>query len=84
MMWIAVGGVVAALLLMLIAISAVIAAGRPTMRHAKALVPGPLRAKFVRVPDDLLRIQGAIVVSESLLQRANVAIETIRVAVRRT
>ncbi len=70
MIWIAVGGVIAALLLILIALIVVIAAARPTLRHAKALVPDPLRAKFARVPDDLLRIQGAI--------------ESIRVSVGRT
>jgi hypothetical protein len=37
MIWIAVGGIVAALLLMVIAVVIVFTAARPTLRHAKAL-----------------------------------------------
>ncbi|MGD0968927.1 MAG: hypothetical protein ABR949_11655 [Candidatus Aquilonibacter sp.] len=37
MIWIAVGGVIAALLLILIALIIVFVAARPTLRHAKAL-----------------------------------------------
>ena len=81
--WIAVGGILAALLLVLIALIAVIGAARPVVRHANALVPDRLRAKFARVPHDVTRIQGAIVSSESLLVRAHEAIERIRVDLRR-
>jgi hypothetical protein len=56
MIWIAVCGVLVALLLMLVAVIAVIAAALPVMRHAKALVPDALRAKFVRARDSIARL----------------------------
>jgi hypothetical protein len=41
---------------MLVAVIAVIAAALPVMRHAKALVPDALRAKFVRARDSIARL----------------------------
>lgn len=56
MIWIAVGGVIAALLLMLVTVFVVISAALRVKRHAKALVPDALRAKFVHARERLARL----------------------------
>jgi hypothetical protein len=78
MIWIPVSGALAALALMLIATVLVIAAALRTKRHAEALVPVVLIAKFEKAQGDVGRIEGAVILAEALVIRAREALERIR------
>jgi orotate phosphoribosyltransferase len=78
MIWIPVSGALAALALMLIATVLVIAAALRTKRHAEALVPVVLIAKFEKAHGDVGRIEGAVILTEALVIRAREALERIR------
>ena len=78
MIWIPVSGALAALVLILIATVVVIPAALRTKRHAEALVPVVLIAKFEKAQGDVGRIEGAIILAEALVIRANEALERIR------
>jgi hypothetical protein len=78
MIWIPVSGALAALVLILIATVVVLSAAIRTKRHADALVPAVLIAKFEKAQGDVGRIDGALILAEALLIRAQEAIERIR------
>jgi hypothetical protein len=78
MIWIPVSGALAALVLILIATVVVIVAALRTKRHAEALVPVALIAKFEKAQGDVGRIEGAIILAEALVIRAHEALDRIR------
>jgi predicted alpha-1,6-mannanase (GH76 family) len=80
MIWVMYGGIIAGVVLMLAALIVVIPQIVRTQRHAKAIVPSVLIAKFQKAQDDLARVQGASVLLEELTVRAREAIERIREA----
>ncbi|MGC2129882.1 MAG: hypothetical protein WA629_07270 [Candidatus Aquilonibacter sp.] len=78
MIWIPVSGALAALVLILTAAAVVISAALRTKRHAEALVPVVLSAKFEKAQGDVGRIEGAVILAEALVIRAHEALERIR------
>ena len=78
MIWIPVSGALAALVLILTAAAVVISAALRTKRHAEALVPVVLIAKFEKAQGDVGRIEGAVILAEALVIRAHEALERIR------
>ncbi len=78
MIWIPVSGAVAALVLILIAAFVVLSAALRAKRHADALVPAALLAKFEKAQGDVGRIEGALILAEALLIQAQEALERIR------
>jgi hypothetical protein len=81
MIWAMYGGVLAGAALTVAAIVVVVPPVMRTQRHAKAIVPSVLIAKFKKGADDFERVQGATVLLEELVVRARVAIARLTVAV---
>ncbi len=84
MIWIPVSGAIAALVLILIATVVVLSAAIRTKRHADTLVPAALVARFEKAQGDAGRIDGALILAEALLIRAQEAIERIRASLPRS
>ena len=81
MIWLLYGGILAGVVLVIAAVIVVIAPLVQTLRHAKAITPNALIAKFQKAQDDLGRIQGASVLGEELAVRAREAVDRIRAGV---
>jgi hypothetical protein len=82
MIWVMYGGIIAGVVLMIAAVIVVIPPILRTQRHAKAIVPSVLIAKFQKAQDDLDRVQGASVLLEELVVRAREAIERLNAALQ--
>jgi hypothetical protein len=81
MIWVRYGGIIAGLILVLVAAIVAIPPILRTQRHAKAIAPNVLIAKFQKAGDDFERVQGATVLLEELAVRARAAIARLTVAV---
>ena len=81
MIWVRYGGIIACIVLVLIAPIVVIPPILRTKRHAKAILPNVLIAKFQKAQHDFDRVQGATVLIEELVVRARAAVARLRVAV---
>ena len=81
MIWVRYGGIIAGVVLVVAAVVVVIPPMLRTQRHAKAIVPSALIAKFQKAQIDLVRVQDATVLIEALAVRAREAVERLRAAV---
>ncbi|HTZ56096.1 MAG TPA: hypothetical protein VMB20_13625 [Candidatus Acidoferrum sp.] len=81
MTWVLYGGVSAGVLLVVAAGIIVISPLLRTKRHAQAIAPRVLIAKFQKAQHDLERVQSATIVFEELDVRARVAVARLKAAV---
>jgi hypothetical protein len=81
MMWVMYGGMLAGVVLLLVALVVAIPPVVRTQRQAKAIVPDALLAKFRKAPDDVERVQRAALQIEELVVRARAAVARLRAAV---
>lgn len=82
MIWVMYGGIIAGVVLMLAALIVVIPPIVRTQRHAKAIAPNELIAKFQKAQDDFTRVQGSTALLEELVVRAREAIERLNAALQ--
>ena len=81
MIWIRYGGIIAGAALILAALLAVVPALVRTRRHANAIVPNALIAKFQKAQGDVGRVQDAIAFAEALVARVQEALARITAVV---
>lgn len=81
MIWVMYGGILAGVVLMIVAAIVVLPPLLRTKAHAQAIAPTALIAKFQKAQDDVDRVQGATVLFEELVARAREAVARIREAV---
>ena len=81
MIWVMYGGIIAGIVLILIAVGDVIPVILRTKRRAEAMVPNVLIAKFQKAKLDGERVQSATLLIEELVVRARAAVTRLRAAV---
>jgi hypothetical protein len=81
MIWVMYGGIIVGVILMIAAVIVVIPPILRTKKHAEAIVPAALVAKFQKAQDDIDRVQRASALIEELVTRSRDAVTRIRAAV---
>ncbi|MGB6986883.1 MAG: hypothetical protein WBD74_12985 [Candidatus Aquilonibacter sp.] len=80
MIWVMYAGILAGIVLTLAAIVVAVPAVVRTQRHAQAIVPSALIAKFQTAQDDFERVQRVTILLEALAVRAREAIARLTAA----